>query len=190
MSRFERRVSRAKGPGLEAPDARYHIAETLVVFDNLERVMKVVSHVDVSDLGALDEAYAAAVARIGSVVERLHGQIRMAETRPDVDNALAPVTDRFQLNSSPERYQESSSAASSTSTTATYPGRALAAGRRADPIAPVFDLPRAAEGQAEPYMFYLDFGTTRSRASPELWSLEDGVVRTSDRWYPNARRDS
>jgi anthranilate synthase component I len=179
MSRFERRVGRAKGEGLGAPEARYHIAETLVVFDNLERVMKVVSHVDVSETRAIDEAYAAAVEQIDEVVERLHGTIRMAEANPDLDGTLAPVTERFQLNTSPERYREIVERGKQY----IYDGDIIQVvlSQRVDVPTPAhpFSIYRALRMvNPSPYMFYLDFGDHQVvGASPELLvRLEDGVV--------------
>jgi anthranilate synthase component 1 len=179
MSRFERRVGRAAGPGLGAPDARYHIAETLVVFDNLERVMKVVSHVDVSDPTRLDDAYAAAVERIERVVAQLHGPIRLAETDPDVEKVLPPVTDRFQLNTSPERYREIVERGKQY----IHDGDIIQVvlSQRVDVPTPAhpFSLYRALRMvNPSPYMFYLDFGDHQVvGASPELLvRLEDGVV--------------
>jgi anthranilate synthase component 1 len=179
MSRFERRVGRAAGAGLGAPDARYHIAETLVVFDNLERVMKVVSHVDVSDPARIDDAYAAAVSRIAGVVARLHGPVRMAETSPDTAGELAPVTDRFQLNTSPERYREIVERGKRY----IHDGDIIQVvlSQRVDVPTPAhpFSLYRALRMvNPSPYMFYLDFGDHQVvGASPELLvRLEDGTV--------------
>ncbi len=179
MSRFERRVGRADGPGLGAPDARYHIAETLVVFDNLERVMKVVSHVDVSDPTIIDDAYAAAVARIERVVAQLRGSIPMAQTDPDVERALPAVTERFQLNTSPERYREIVERGKQY----IHDGDIIQVvlSQRVDVPTPAhsFSLYRALRMvNPSPYMFYLDFGDHQVvGASPELLvRLEDGVV--------------
>ncbi len=61
IRRFEPRVPKAKGPGLGLPEAHFHVAETLVVFDHLERVLKVVSHVPLDGDQPIDDAYARAV---------------------------------------------------------------------------------------------------------------------------------
>jgi anthranilate synthase component 1 len=179
MSRFERRVGRAKGPGLDAPDARYHIAETLVVFDNLERVMKVVSHVDVGDPSRLEDAYAEAVARIEGVVSLLRAPIAMPATVPDTDGTLAPVTERFQLNTSPERYREIVERGKQY----IYDGDIIQVvlSQRVDVPTPAhpFSVYRALRMvNPSPYMFYLDFGDHQVvGASPELLvRLEDGTV--------------
>lgn len=178
MSRFESRVGRAKGPGLGAPDARYHIAETLVVFDHLERVMKVVSHVDVSDPSGIEAAYDDAVTRIDAVVDQLTGQVRMPETNPAPDT-IAPVTERFQLNTSPERYREIVERGKQY----IYDGDIIQVvlSQRVDvpTQSHPFSLYRALRMiNPSPYMFYLDFEDHQVvGASPELLvRLEDGVV--------------
>jgi anthranilate synthase component 1 len=178
MSRFESRVGRAKGEGLGAPDARFHIAETLVVFDNLERVMKVVSHVDVADEARIDEAYAEAVGRIAAVVSQLHEPAPMPETQPGVEG-LSPVTERFQLNTSPERYREIVERGKKYIQDGDVIQVVLS--QRVDVPTPAhpFSLYRALRMvNPSPYMFYLDFGDHQVvGASPELLvRLEDGVV--------------
>ncbi|HYH13005.1 MAG TPA: anthranilate synthase component I [Thermomicrobiales bacterium] len=178
MSRFESRVGRAKGQGLGAPDARFHIAETLVVFDHLERVMKVVSHVDVSDPTRIAEAYEEAVTRIDAVVELLNGPISMPDTKPAPAD-LDPVTDRFRLNTSPERYREIVERGKQY----IHDGDIIQVvlSQRVDVPTPAhpFSLYRALRMiNPSPYMFYLDFEDHQVvGASPELLvRLEDGIV--------------
>ncbi len=179
MGRFEPRVGRAKGPGLGAPDARYHIAETLVVFDNLERVMKVVSHVEVEDTDRIEPAYEEAVNRIAAVVDRLNGPTPMPEIQPRDDVQLGPVTERFQLNTSPERYREIVERGKQY----IHDGDIIQVvlSQRVDVSTPAhpFSLYRALRMvNPSPYMFFLDFGDHQVvGASPELLvRLEDGVV--------------
>src|SRR5687767_13880716 len=43
---FEPRVGTAAGPGLGYPDARFMFVDSLLVFDNVSRTIKVVSHLD------------------------------------------------------------------------------------------------------------------------------------------------
>jgi anthranilate synthase component I len=179
ITRFEPRVGRARGPGLGAPDARYHIAETLVVFDHLERVMKVVSHVDVARSDRVEVAYDEAVDRIVAVVERLHATTPMPETAPASEQALGPVTERFALNTSPERYREIVEAGKQY----IFDGDIIQVvlSQRVDIPTPAhpFSLYRALRMvNPSPYMFFLDFEDHQVvGASPELLvRLEDGVV--------------
>ena len=179
MGRFESRVGRASGPGLDAPDARYHIAETLVVFDNLERVMRVVTHVDVGDFDGIEAAYEEATGRIAGVVERLAATVPMPATRAEADADLTPVTDRFQLNTSPERYREIVERGKQY----IHDGDIIQVvlSQRVDVPTPAhpFSLYRALRMvNPSPYMFFLDYGDHQVvGASPELLvRLEDGVV--------------
>lgn len=178
MSRFESRVGRAKGKGLDAPDARFHIAESLVVFDNLERVMKVVSHVDVSDTARIEDAYSEAVSRIGSVVERLRQPITLPATSPTSEDNT-PVSDRFQLNTSPERYREIVERGKQYIHDGDVIQVVLSQRVDVPTKAHPFSLYRALRTvNPSPYMFYLDFGDHLVvGASPELLvRLEDGIV--------------
>ena len=178
MSRFESRVGRAKGQGLDAPDARFHIAETLVVFDNLERVMKVVSHVDIEDPARIDDAYAEAAGRIAAVVEQLRQPINMPETKPAPDST-PPLTDRFQLNTSPERYREIVERGKQYIHDGDVIQVVLSQRVDVPTAAHPFSLYRALRMvNPSPYMFFLDFGDHQVvGASPELLvRLEDGIV--------------
>lgn len=179
MGRFEQRVGRAKRQGLGAPDARYHIAETLVVFDNLERVMKVITHVDVEDLDRFESSWNEALDRIAGVVERLQATTPVPQTQPVDASVIGPVSDRFQLNTSPERYREIVERGKQY----IYDGDIIQVvlSQRVDVPTPAhpFSLYRALRMvNPSPYMFYLDFGDHQVvGASPELLvRLEDGIV--------------
>jgi anthranilate synthase component 1 len=178
MSLFESRVGRAKGEGLGAPDARFHIAETLVVFDHLERVMKVVSHVDVSESAEIESSYRNAKCRIEEVVERLAAPIIMPKTKP-VAESIGSVSDRFQLNTTPERYREIVERGKQY----IHDGDVIQVvlSQRVDIPTPAhpFSTYRALRMvNPSPYMFFLDFEDHQVvGASPELLvRLEDGVV--------------
>lgn len=66
------------------PDGVYMFVDTMVVFDHLERRVKVVSHVHSDDSTPLAKAYAEAVAKIEALAERLES-----------GRVSAPVTDRL-----------------------------------------------------------------------------------------------
>ncbi len=178
ITRFEPRVPRAPGVGLEAPDARYHIAETLVVFDHLERVMKVVSHVDIESPDRLNAEYDAAVGRIERVVDTLCGPVPMPDSNPD-SLGQPPVDERFQLNTTPERYREIVQRGKQYIHDGDVIQVVLSQRVDVPTSSHPFSLYRALRMvNPSPYMFFLDFEDHQVvGASPELLvRVEDGVV--------------
>jgi len=176
VRRFEPRVGRAKGPGLGLPEARYHIADTLVVFDHLQRSMKVVSHVrlDSDDLGA---AYQKAVDDIDRLTAKLHGPAPSYDVKPSTHNA--DVVDRFRPNTSPERYREMVQRVqqyiNAGDIIQCVPSQRIDLDTDAHP----FTIYRALRTvNPSPYMFFLDFGDHHIvGASPELLvRSEDGII--------------
>jgi anthranilate synthase component 1 len=167
----------ATGPGLDFPEAKFHIAESLVVFDHLERVMKVVSHVRVDGDETLDEAYARAVDNIEKLTVKLRGETRSYPMTPD--RQAKAVVDRFQPNTSPERYCEIVNRAKRYIHDGDIFQVVLSQRVDISTDANPFTLYRALRMvNPSPYMFYLDFGEHQVvGASPELLvRLEDGIV--------------
>src|SRR4051794_6890108 len=68
---FEPRVGSASGPGLGYPDAEYMLVDSLLVFDNVSRTIKVVAHLNLVNAPDLDTAYEAASAQIDLLVRKL-----------------------------------------------------------------------------------------------------------------------
>ena len=174
---FEDRVGSAPGPGLGMDDGRFMLVDSLLVFDNVSRTIKVVSHVHLDDERGLDAAYAFAVGRIDDLVERL--RMPLARMPRGVDVADLPVGDRHDPNTDPAVYREMVERAQ----------EYIAAGdifqvvlsQRVDVPTPVdpYTIYRALRTvNPSPYMFYLDFLDHQIiGASPELLvRLEDGVV--------------
>lgn len=174
---FEPRVPRHSSEGLGFPEAQYHIADTLVVFDHLERVLKVVSHVRIGDDRGLEAAYDDAVERINSVIDRLNAPL------PDYpvggEEATNSVQDRRRPNMSPSAYKDMVEKGK------TYIRQGdifqVVLSQRVDVDTPAhpFSIYRALRTvNPSPYMFYLDFGEHQIvGASPELLvRLENGVV--------------
>ena len=176
---FEPRVPAAPGPGLGLPDGVFMLVDSLIVFDHLERTIKAVSHVRPGAGESVDDAYAAAAAR----VEELVTQLRTAT--PALPTGGAPVDDpaeaRCRPNTSPERYHAIVERAK----------EYIAAGdviqvvlsQRVDVPTPAhpFTIYRALRTiNPSPYMFYLDFLDHQIvGASPEL------LVRLEDRMVTN-----
>ncbi len=177
ISRFEPRVGLAGGPGLGYPEAQFHIAESLVVFDHIERVMKVVSHVRVDGPESIDEAYARAVDNIDGLTAKLRGETRTYPMATD-PNATA-VVDRFRPNTSPERYRDIIERAQQYILDGDIFQVVLSQRVDIETNAHPFTLYRALRMvNPSPYMFYLDFGDRQVvGASPELLvRLDDGIV--------------
>ncbi len=176
VRRFEPRVGRAAGDGLGLPEARYHLADTLVVFDHLQRSMKVVSHVRL-DQGDLEASYQAAVDRIDAMTSKLHGAAPSYDLNPATQ--CLPVVDRFRPNTSSERYREMVQRVQkyigAGDIIQCVPSQRIDIDTDAHP----FTIYRALRTvNPSPYMFFLDFGDHHIvGASPELLvRYEDGII--------------
>jgi anthranilate synthase component 1 len=174
---FEPRVGTAEGPGLGLADGKFVIADSLVVFDHLERSMKIVSHVRLNRDEPLEVEYARAVASIEQLTEKLRGPVPELDLAPDPNPGS--VESRFRPNTTAERYTEMVEAAKKY----IYEGDIfqVVPSQRIDvpTSARPFSIYRALRTiNPSPYMFYLDFGDFQVvGASPELLvRLEDGVV--------------
>jgi anthranilate synthase component 1 len=71
VTQFEPTVPRAKNDDLGVPDAYFFITDTLLIFDHLERRIKIVANAHVSDPVHADRAYDEAVAKIEELEARL-----------------------------------------------------------------------------------------------------------------------
>lgn len=177
IRRFEPRVPQHPNPGLGLPEAQFHIADTLVVFDHLERVLKVVSHVRIGDERGLEAAYEDAVSRINGVIERLNAPL------PDYpvggERASTTVQDRRRPNMTPDAYKDMVEAGKAYIRAGDVFQVVLSHRVDVDTPAHPFSIYRALRTvNPSPYMFYLDFGDYQVvGASPELLvRLENGVV--------------
>ena len=161
--------------GLGLPDVYFMLYDTMVIFDHVLKVVKVVCHADCTNVWP-EEAYAAAQKRIDGLVDRLRSA--SATLADDID--LAPDTSRpFESSASREEY-----------TTAVE--RTLEYIRAGDIIQAVlsqrlhtrttaqpFDLYRALRTvNPSPYMFYLQYPDVQLvGSSPEVMlRVEDGVA--------------
>jgi len=73
---FEPSVPRAKQDDLDVPDAYFFITDTLLIFDHLERRIKIVANAHVTDSSRADAAYDEAVAKIEEIEARLERPVR------------------------------------------------------------------------------------------------------------------
>jgi anthranilate synthase component 1 len=174
---FEPRVGLAAGPGLAMPDGRFHLVDSLLVFDHLERIIKVVSHAHLGVGQPVADAYEAAIARVDALVRLLR------ETTPSLPLGGAPVasltSERCQSNTTPERYREIVERAKRY----IHEGDIfqVVLSQRVDVSTPAhpFTIYRALRAvNPSPYMFYLDFADHQIvGASPELLvRLEDITI--------------
>lgn len=174
---FEPRVPHHQNPGLGFPEAQFHIADTLVVFDHLERVLKVVSHVQLNDAAGIESAYDAAEQRIHDVISRLN------EPLPDYpvggETPATSVTERRRPNMTPDAFKQMVEAGKKYIRQGDIFQVVLSQRVDVDTPAHPFSIYRALRTvNPSPYMFYLDFGEHQVvGASPELLvRLDDGVV--------------
>jgi anthranilate synthase component 1 len=174
---FEPRVGAAKGAGLGYPDAHYMFVDSLLVFDNVSRTIKVVAHLNLEDHADVDDAYEAAARRIDELVARLR------EPMPPLPRGNEPIStsieERRKVNTDPLVYRKMVERARE------YIGAGdifqVVLSQRVDIPTPAhpFTIYRALRTvNPSPYMFYLDIGDHYIvGASPELLvRVEDGVV--------------
>jgi anthranilate synthase component 1 len=176
IRRFESRVPKAQKPGLGLPEARFHIADTLVVFDHLERVLKVVSHVALQSGKPLEEAYAAAIESIDVLTSKLDGPAPTYGIGSEAPEST--VEERFRTNMTPEQYRKMVERGKEY----IFQGDIfqVVLSQRVDVETPAhpFSLYRALRTvNPSPYMFYLDFADHQIvGASPELLVRVEGDV--------------
>ncbi len=174
---FEPRIGAAAGAGLGLPDGTFLIVDSLLVFDNMERTVKAVAHVDVQDPRGLAASYVDALARVDEMIAALQGPL------PALPGGSGPMVEsidaRAESNTSHERYFEIVERAKEYIREGDIFQVVLS--QRIDISTPAhpFSLYRALRAiNPSPYMFFLDFQDHQIvGASPELLvRLEDGVV--------------
>ncbi len=177
ITKFEPRVGLATGEGLESPEASFHIADTMVIFDHIQRTMKLVAHVPVHEGVDTGAAYEAAAAKIETLARRL--QAPAAPYRSEVRPLSGSVSERSRPNTTPEEYREMIARAKQYILDGDIFQVVLSQRVDVDTSAQPFTIYRALRTiNPSPYMFYLDFSDHQVvGASPELLvRLEDGVV--------------
>jgi len=167
---FERLPSPEADP-LALPESCLLLADTLLIFDHLTHVIKVVAHVNLD--GDIEKGYKEAVGRIDSLVERLKGPVPATpEAGPTAGPTPAQNVTQAEYEATVARMKEY-----------IYDGDIIQAvpslrlGRRTG--ASPFAIYRALRSvNPSPYMYYLhldDFHIVG--ASPELLvRVEDGIV--------------
>jgi len=176
---FEPRVPAAPGAGLDLPDGRWMLTDSLLVFDHLARTIKAVAHVILDDELSLEESFLRAESRIDDLMFRLRSAPPNLPVGGPLANAAAEL--RQIPNTSRERYMEMVDIAR----------EYIAAGdifqvvlsQRVDVASAVhpFTVYRALRTiNPSPYMFYLDFEDHQIvGASPELLVRLEGSTVTN-----------
>ncbi len=168
-------VGEGSGDGLGLPDLYFMLYESMVIFDHVRKILKVVCYADCTDARP-EEAYARAKARANEIVERLRSA--SPTLADDVEPGVGPSRS-FESNVTREEFTSAVE-------------RALEYIRAGDIIQVVlsqrlhtrtrarpFDLYRALRTvNPSPYMFYLQFPEVQLvGSSPEVMlRVEDGVA--------------
>jgi anthranilate synthase component I len=163
----------------EFPDGFFQFVDSMLVFDHVDRTIKVVSHVHLSDNTPLEEAYRRATDRIDELVDRLH-------TEPDVPIGERPVVegrveDRMQVNVTRSQYEQMVEGAKEYIYNGDIIQVVLSQRVEVETGAHPFNIYRALRRvNPSPYMFYLNMDETQVvGASPELLVRLDGDTLTN-----------
>jgi anthranilate synthase component I len=161
------------------PDGFFQFVDSMLVFDHVDRTIKVVSHVHVNNGTPLEEAYRKATDRIDELVERLH-------TEPDVPIGDQPVSDgkvedRMRVNMPREQYDKMVERAKEYIYNGDIIQVVLSQRVEVETGAHPFNIYRALRRvNPSPYMFYLNLEDTQVvGASPELLVRLDGDTLTN-----------
>jgi len=177
ITKFEPRVGLAGGTGLGSPEAAFHVADTMVVFDHIQRTMKLVAHVPVGDGVDLRSSYEEAATKIEVAAARLLKSV--PNYFPAVDPPAGTVASRSKPNTTPDEYREMIARAKQYILDGDIFQVVLSQRVDVQTAAHPFTIYRALRTiNPSPYMFFLDFGDHQVvGASPELLvRLEDGVI--------------
>lgn len=174
---FEPRVGMASGAGLGYPDAEFMLVDSLLVFDNVSRTIKVVSHLNLAETDDIDAAYDVAAGKIEELVALLRAPM---PPMPGGGEAVSTTIDeRRRVNTDPRYYRSMVEQAREDIGAGDIFQVVLSQRVDIDTPAHPFTIYRALRTvNPSPYMFYLDFIEHQIvGASPELLvRVEDGVV--------------
>lgn len=156
-------------------EAVFLFTDTLLVFDHLQHVIKVVSHARLD--GDIDEAYAGATAKIDELVQRLAEPLdRRRYATPPRDGPREPVSNTTEA-AFKEKVLRAKEYIRRGDTYQIQVSQRFARETSAHP----FEVYRALrQVNPSPYMYYLELGEMQVvGASPEmLIRVEDGVIET------------
>ncbi|MHB1413991.1 MAG: anthranilate synthase component I [Chloroflexota bacterium] len=172
LARYFERLPAPDADTLGLPEALLLFVDTLLVFDHLEHKIKVVSHAWPG--GDPAAAYAAAVARIDTLVKRLSGS-RRERYRSGRQPRQATVTSNVSREAYLDKVRQAKEYIQAGDVIQVVPSQRLSRPLRTDPLN-VYRALRAIN--PSPYMYYLALGEAQVvGASPEmLVQVDDGVV--------------
>lgn len=197
MVRFFERVPDAGKPGIELPDMFFMVTDTLLIFDNLKKKIKVLSNAYIEGKEP-EEAYREAVEKIECIIEKLRNPAPISEEiqasyNPKLQASSFKIASDSELQTSHSELVADFT--SSFGTKAAFEAAVLKAKeyvRAGDVIQVVLSQRFEAESEARPfdiyralrvinpspYMYYLDTGSVKLvGSSPEiLVRLEDEKV--------------
>jgi anthranilate synthase component 1 len=171
---YEPRVPVNAVDALNLPEAAFMFADTLLVFDHLKHVIKVVSYVRLD--GDIEASYRQAMWKIEEVVDRLS---RPLSVLPENGSPVAGAAARVESNIPREDYLMNVERVKEYIVAGDAIQVVLAQRLRRRTTAHPFNVYRGLRHvNPSPYMFYLDFGEYQLvGASPELLvRVEDGLI--------------
>jgi anthranilate synthase component I len=171
---YEPRVPVHGVDALGLPEAEFMFADTLLVFDHLKHIIKVVSYVRLD--GDIESAYRQAMWKIDELVDRLS---RPLAAVPENGAAVTGAAARIESNIPREDYLMAVERAKEYIVAGDAIQVVLSQRLRRRTSAHPFNIYRGLRHvNPSPYMFYLDFGDYQlAGASPELLvRVEDGLI--------------
>ncbi len=170
---YEPRVPSPEADPIGVPESMLLFTDTVVVFDHLKHVIKVVSHVHVRD--DLEAAYQEAVDRIEAIVSRLGQPLAAPPEKTRSTGGVQEPVSSFTKDEYMEVVRRCKEYVAAGDIIQVVPSRRVAYPTSADP----FDIYRALRTlNPSPYMYFLELdGFYIIGASPEaLVRVEDGIV--------------
>ena len=172
---FEPRVTPAEADPLGLPEAIFLFTDTLLVFDHLQHVIKVVAHLRLD--GDIEAAYRQAVWRIDELVGRLSQPLASLPYRraAPIDTEAAQISSNMSRQTYEKQVERIKQYIVAGDCIQTVFSQRFSRPTQAHP----FDVYRALRAiNPSPYMYYLDLGDAQIvGASPELLvRVEDGAI--------------
>jgi anthranilate synthase component 1 len=172
VARYFERLPSPENDALGLPESVFMLADTLLVFDHLTHVIKVVSHTNID--GDIESAYRAATDKIDALVARLSGPVPPQALIPKAGAPSPTQSNRTQVEYE-KMVERAKEYIYNGDIIQVVPSQRLSRRTQADPFA-VYRALRSIN--PSPYMYFLHLGDFHIvGASPELLvRVEDGVV--------------